>query len=88
MSRYTVHAPWEREATFWPFAVEVAAMTDNVTGTVYRNGAYRVTDVRTDKPARRGKGGTVPFKGETAWSDADRLAQDLMFAARREGYPS
>lgn len=41
-------------------------------GHVYRDGAYRVF----------GGGPTKVFKGETAWSDAERTALDRLFAAR------
>lgn len=83
MSRYaTTGRPWSREAVHGAFVVESTDCVDKRTGTVYRDGAYRVVDGRTGKPARRGKGGTVPFYGETAWSDALRLADDLYAAER------
>ena len=81
-TRYTVVPPWTLSRTYWPFRVEVADLLDTRSGRTYVDGAQRVVDERTNKPAKRGKGGTVPFKGETAWSDAERLAQDLMFAER------
>jgi len=82
MTRYTVTPPWALSRTIWPFAIEVADLVDTRTGRTYVDGAYRVVVAETGKPAVRGKGGTVPFKGETAWSDAERLATDLMFAER------
>lgn len=83
MGRYRVHGPW-RERSFQPgpgFIVEYADALDTKTGTVYEAGAYRVRSQLTGKPVR-GKGGTHPFYGETAWCDADRLASDLYFEAR------
>lgn len=79
--RYQICGEWRtREELSDGLAVQCAAITDTRTGTVYPSGAYRV--VRDGRPAVRGKGGTVPFIGECAWSDADRLVADLMWSAR------
>lgn len=53
-------------------------MTDTRDGHLYRDGAERVTV--------RGVAGfrTRTFKGETAWSDAERYANDALWAARRQ----
>ncbi len=82
MSRYrTTDRPWfDENRTYAPFVVQVTDCIDTRTGTVYADGAYRVLDIRTGKPAKRGKGGTVPFYGETAWMNAERLAGDLRTA--------
>lgn len=83
MSRYKVtERPWFAENDqYAPFIVEVTDCVDTRNGTVYADGAYRVTI--NGKPAKRGKGGTVPFYGETARSYADRLANDLWWEHRR-----
>lgn len=64
------------------FHVQSAEITDNVmSNRKYAEGAFRVVDAAKGmKPAKVGKGGTVPFFGETAWSDAERLARDLWSA--------
>ena len=81
MARYETITPWEAAhgAEFHQgnFSAQVADIRDKRTGATYRDGAYRVIDVRTDKAAVRGKGGTHPFYGETAWMGAARLVGDL-----------
>lgn len=84
MSRYRItERPWMVEVEGARYNVEVTDCVDTRTGTVYADGAYRVTDARTGKAAKKGKGGTVPFYGETAWNDARRLADDLEILERR-----
>lgn len=84
MARYKVTGPWGGIAKHGSLYIQEADITDTRTGTVYQGGAQRVVDARLDmKPAVRGKGGTVPFYGECAWMDAERLAQDL---ALKEAY--
>ena len=81
MSRYKVSSPWTiDDESYAPFVVESADIVDTRNGDVFRDGAIRV--VVAGKPALRGKGGTVPFYGECAWSDARRLAGDLALAER------
>lgn len=76
-------------------ATQTADIQDSQGGRVYRDGAHRVVttklvdgldfdDVKTWKPIKTGKGGTVPFYGEMAWADAARLFSDEVFAARRK----
>lgn len=78
MSRYKVTGPWEGVLKFGSLYVQSAQITDTKNGRTYEEGAFRVVDARKGmKPAKTGKGGTVPFYGETAWSDAERLARDL-----------
>lgn len=83
MSRYKVTSAWTPDSLFGNFLVQEADITDTLNGNVYTYGAKRVVDTRTGKPAKIGKGGTVPFYGECAWMDAERLAQDL---AMKEAY--
>lgn len=83
MSRYEVIAPWEDVEQYGDFLVQNACIRDKQTGTEYCDGAYRVMSSRTGKPAKTGRGGTVPFYGESAWCDAERLARDLQMQARR-----
>ncbi len=81
MSRYKVSSPWSTATTVYdPYIVQVADIIDTRNGTTYRDGAQRV--VLHGKPAKRGKGGTVPFYGESAWMDAERLAGDLQWSTR------
>jgi hypothetical protein len=85
MSRYRVHGSWSESYTsniIGAYRIEVADCVDKRTNTVYTHGAYRVVRIDTGKPAKVGKGGTVPFYGEMAWADAERLANDLYWADR------
>ncbi len=86
-NRYTITTPFSDayHQSYGPFIIQHADIRDTRTGHTYQDGAYRVLDSRTDKPARRGKGGTHPFYGERAWSDAERLAGDLFYAERMAG---
>lgn len=81
-NRYKVSSAWTADSLFGSFLVQEADVTDTRNGTVYTYGAKRVVDTRTGKPAVRGKGGTVPFVGECAWMDAERLASDLALKER------
>lgn len=56
-------------------AVKVEAGTLRYQGHDWREGAWRVTDKHTGK--------RKVFYGESAWSDAERLADDLVFEARK-----
>lgn len=86
MSRYKVTSEWHggKSATAGGgtvyFQIEVADIIDTKSGVRYEDGAFRVT--RNGRPAIVGKGGTVPFFGETAWADAERLFNDLVLKAR------
>lgn len=62
----------------WVIRTEVADLHDTVCDTVYRHGAYRVT---IDGPSPKPRGKT--FVGETAWSDAERYANDVYWGLRR-----
>lgn len=87
MSRYKVTSEWSGHQSASAgggqdvFQVESADIVDTKNGARYRDGAYRVT--KNGRPAIVGKGGTVPYYGESAWSDAERLFNDLVFEARR-----
>lgn len=74
--RYRVTSPWSSDSRFGNFIVQSADIVDTKNGREYSEGAFRVVDGRTGKPVK-GKGGVTPFFGETAWSDAERLASDL-----------
>lgn len=86
MARYKVNSQWspalQNADVYAPFTIEEAHIVDTQTGQEYFYGARRVVDTRTGKPAKTGKGGTVPFFGESAWSDAERLASDLALKVR------
>lgn len=75
--RYEVIGPWDSESQFGEYLVQSAQIRDKRTGATYAEGAFRVVLTTTGKPAKTGKGGTVPFYGEMAWADAERLANDL-----------
>ena len=81
MARYKVTTEFEDDTPWLPFITQTADIVDTKTGDTFRQGAYRVVDTRTGK-AVRGKGGTTPFFGESAWSAADRLASDLCLKVR------
>jgi hypothetical protein len=82
MSRYKAQGPWSVDKDLgWGVIIESADALDTRTGIVYGEGAMRV---RVNGKAPRGKGGTVPFYGETAWSDAQRLAEDLRLVEMNE----
>lgn len=81
MARYKVVSDWTPvfpSVIFGRFEIQEADVQDTRSGHVYPGDARRVVD-ENGKPAVRGKGGSVPFIGETAWSDAERLVQDLYF---------
>ena len=61
---------------------EVADMQDTVTGDMYIDGMHKVyaTQLLSQKSAKRVK----TFYGESAWSDATRLYDDIYFEYRRE----
>lgn len=81
-SRYKVTGPWGSDKQVGSFLIQSADITDQHNGDRYRDGAFRVVNVGDGKPAVKGKGGTVPFYGESAWSAAERLAGDLALAER------
>lgn len=83
MSRYTPNSPWtidqHAEIDDVRVTIESADALDKQSGTTYREGAFRV--LVGGKPVK-GKGGTVPFYGESAWSAADRLFSDITLKLR------
>jgi hypothetical protein len=82
-ARYTIEGPWEDQGTNGSFTTQAATLVDSQGGYRYDQGAWRVVNA-DGKPAVKGKGGTVPFKGETAWSHAAALCRDLAFKEMRE----
>lgn len=84
-NRYKVTGSWGHDKQIGSFVVQAADIMDMQNGQRYLEGAFRVVRVSDGKPAKVGKGGTVPFYGESAWSDAERLARDLAFAERYAG---
>ncbi len=79
MSRYKVHGEWFPTRTHGDkYAVWVADAIDMNTLAVFAEGAWCVTHVKPGTKGSRGK----PFFGESAWSDAQRLAYDLEIADR------
>lgn len=94
MSRYTIVSEWELDTydndpvviDGKVVAVQSATLKDTQNGHEYRQGAYRVVvgqnGVMGSMKPIKGKGGTVPFKGETAWSDAARLFGDTVLNLR------
>lgn len=90
-ARNKATGPWvlDREQTVqgdsgeWTIITEQADMLDTKLGTTYIGGAYRVR-VEGPGPAPR----TKTFLGETAWSDAERLAYDHIIGLRYGRIPS
>jgi len=93
MSRYIVEPDWEDDIyDNEPYvtddgmiiAVQSATLRDTQGRHTYPHGAYRIVMGKNGnlKPLK-GKGGTVPFKGESAWSDAARLFRDTVIAYER-----
>jgi hypothetical protein len=78
--RYKVHGPWRTDHTVGMLRIEVADALDKKTGHVFTDGAYRVVDHITGKTINTGKGSRIPFYGESAWSAAERLANDLYWS--------
>lgn len=72
--RYKIVLPWKLDHTVAGVGVEVADLLDKQTGRTYQDGAYRVVN-HIGKVEKT-------YAGETAWSDAERYARDLCFAAR------
>ena len=89
-ARYKTVPPWGGIAHEGSFYIQVADVLDTRTGRTHIDGAHRVVDARkvdakgNMKPAKVGKGGTVPFIGEMAWAAAERLLRELAFAERWE----
>lgn len=78
---YKVTGQWGGIRHIGSFYVQVADLTDTRSGRVYVDGAARVVSAANGmKPVSRGKGGSIPFRGENAVSDAARLALDLAHA--------
>ena len=81
--RYRKHGTWEVLASYPDgVEIEVADVIDTWSSRIYQDDARRV---RVDGHLVRGKGGSVPFIGETAWMDADRLASDIAVSLRHKG---
>lgn len=85
MARYSIEGPWDEEArrdvqdwdleNEWPVITETATLVDSQGGYRYAAGAYRV---RFEGPNPKPRAKT--FRGETAWSDAERYAGDMALA--------
>lgn len=80
--RYQVVLPWGGINSEGSFFIQEADLLDKQTGRTYIGGAQRVVDARNDMKPVKGRGGTSPFAGECAWSDAERLMRDLAFRER------
>lgn len=70
--KYKLHGPWQAHDIVGPVEVEVADLIDG-TGHVWAEGAYRV---KYNGKVRK------TFKGETAWADGARLANELYYGWR------
>lgn len=85
--KYEITGPWGGVLKRGSFYMQTAEV--KIGQYTYAEGAVRIVDARlvdkagNMKPAVRGKGGTVPFVGEVAWSDGERLLRDL---ANKEAY--
>ena len=83
MSRYKVVGSWSEEKAASVdgvrFSLQSATIVDKQDGHQYSDGGWRVT---VGGKAPCGKGGTVPFYGESAWSDGERFYGDIVTKAR------
>jgi hypothetical protein len=77
-ARYEATGTWE---TTWQVSVrgatiiiEVRDLRDTRSGTVYRDGCHRVRITRAE--ALPGQPRSKTFKGESAWCNAERYAED------------
>jgi len=70
--------PYRGGDAFGRVVTYTADLLDTKTGHIYYNGSYRVSVLG---PAGRPRGRT--FKGETAWSDAERYAIDAVHTLER-----
>lgn len=82
--RYVIIGGWDTEQVTTPIVgvnviTESATLKDTRGGYEYRQGAWRVR-VEGDLPD---KPRTRTFKGESAWSAAERWAGDLVWQLRR-----
>jgi len=98
MARYKVTGTWDTDRSFtmhdfyddkkWTVIVEIADLLDTKTQTTYTAGSYRV---RVEGPSPKPRAKT--FTGESAWSSAERHADDvcreiertILQATHREG---
>lgn len=78
-SRYTIKPDWAPESNREGVIIETATLVDNRSGREYPLGASRV---RFENKVDGFRAKT--FKGESAWSDAERYAVDAIFAQRRQ----
>lgn len=84
MSRYTT-GNFKTDSTYRSddgallATLSIGELTDTRTGRTYPDGAHKVTLSRT---ARDLGFKSKTFKGETAWSDAERLIRDVQTAVR------
>lgn len=61
------------------YELQCADIVDTRNGQRFNDGAWRV---QINKRSVKGKGGTSPFLGETAWSRGEMLYADLVTQAR------
>lgn len=93
--RYEIVSPWSivDRKVFWVggstenhalvLMHEVADIQDTQDGVMYSRGVHKVyaTHLLSQKSAKKVK----TFYGESSWSDATRLYDDIYFAYQREG---
>lgn len=78
MSRYKVKGDWATDTVLSDHVkIEVSTLIDTRNGQEYRDGAHRVV-VKNVEGYR-----TKTFKGESAWCNAERYANDAEWARRR-----
>lgn len=81
-NRYEVVSTWETIVKQGDLAIQMADIRDKQNGHLYACGARRIIRLSTGKPFKIGKGGTVPWYGESAWSAAERALGDLTWKER------
>ena len=87
-TRYVIDGPRTQANTWFAgmatITTATASLRDTRSGSVYREGAYRVRIER--KPALPNQPRTKTFKGETAWSHAEMYAYDARGWFNRNDY--
>jgi hypothetical protein len=79
-ARYEPVGTWRedwRVSSFGAFiTIQVCDLRDTRTGTVYTDGCHRVVINKSDRVPATGQPRTKTFKGEMAWCNAERYAED------------
>jgi hypothetical protein len=79
-ARYTPTGTWDERwrvsASGAVITIQVCDLRDERTGTVYRDGTHKVHVRKSDRLPATGQPRSKTFKGELAWCNAERYAED------------